>query len=126
MRPKSTPSVLRFLHPLTPSGYLSAPPKRAKRNVIQDLNTPSKSMRTSRRDFTIHEDDLAAALAKLSPSVEQHRKGRGPKRERCASYWDTDVLEPGNPAYPNREGSGPTDSQGKLLRDSKRATDETA
>jgi hypothetical protein len=27
----------------------------------------------------------------LSPNVELHRKGRSPKKERCASYWDDDL-----------------------------------
>lgn len=39
--------------------------------------------------FTIYEDD---DVAQLSPGVERHRKGRGPKRERCVSYWDEDVI----------------------------------
>ncbi len=30
----------------------------------------------------------------LSPNVEQHRKGRGPKRERSSTHWDTDILLP--------------------------------
>ena len=52
------------------------------------------------RDFTIHEDQLAEALAQLSPDVARHRKGRGPKRERCVSYWDEDILQPGSPCVP--------------------------
>lgn len=28
----------------------------------------------------------------LTPDVERYRKGRGPKRERCGSYWDEDIL----------------------------------
>lgn len=28
----------------------------------------------------------------LSPEVERFRKGKGPRRERCASYWDGDIV----------------------------------
>ncbi|MCJ1288236.1 hypothetical protein MMC26_007591 [Xylographa opegraphella] len=28
----------------------------------------------------------------LSPGVEKYRKGRAPRRERCASYWDSDMV----------------------------------
>lgn len=105
IRLKSTPSAARFLHPSTPRGFLSAPPKRPKLHAARQVGTLSTPIHSPARDFTIHGDDLAAALAKLSPSVEQHRKGRGPKRERCASYWDTDVLEPTSRAFPTCEDS---------------------
>ena len=40
--------------------------------------------------FDILEDEY---IAKLSPSVERFRKGRGRgKKERCGSYWDQDIL----------------------------------
>lgn len=29
----------------------------------------------------------------LSPDVQRYRKRRRPKRERCLSYWDTDIFE---------------------------------
>lgn len=29
----------------------------------------------------------------LSPDVQQYRKRRRPRRERCLSYWDTDIFE---------------------------------
>ncbi|MCJ1411959.1 hypothetical protein MMC19_006051 [Ptychographa xylographoides] len=28
----------------------------------------------------------------LSPGVERYRKGQGPRRERCTSYWDGDIV----------------------------------
>ena len=52
-------------------------------------------MPTAPSNFTIHENQLAEALAQLSPDVERHRKGRGLRRERCVSYWDEDILEAG-------------------------------
>lgn len=72
-------------------------------------------MPTARRDFTIHEDQVAGALAQLSPDVERHRKGRGPRRERCASYWDEDILRPGLQSVPMDVDGG-----GKMARKGKR------
>lgn len=34
-------------------------------------------------------------LVQLSPGVECYRKGRGPRRGRCGSYWDRDVIRVG-------------------------------
>ncbi|KAL9129618.1 MAG: hypothetical protein Q9217_001974 [Psora testacea] len=65
-----------------------------------DKTSPFATPRLITQDFTVHEDVLTSALAKLSPSVELHRKDRRPKRERCVSYWDEDVLGPESPAYP--------------------------
>lgn len=69
------------------------PPKRKKARVNEkpwgNLPTPC----VPGQDFTIHDDELAGALAKLSPQVERHRKGRGPKRERCKGYFDEDVVD---------------------------------
>lgn len=63
---------------------------------------------TSGPDFTIH-DELADALAELSPQVERHRKGRGPKRARCKDYFDDDVLEKGgnHGVFVERRGKKP-------------------
>lgn len=83
------PSATRFPHPCTPQGHLSLPPRR-KRARTEDTNP---------QDFTIREDELSHALANLSPSVERHRKGDRPRRERCHSYWDDDILEPGSPGH---------------------------
>ena len=50
----------------------------------------------------------------LSPEVEKHRKGKGPKRERCASYWDEDILrrEP-RTGTENETGSGTVEGDDK-------------
>ncbi len=81
--------ALHFAHPLTPKGHLNKPPKRKKARVsLEAKPDPSKSG----RDFTICENQVADALAQLSPDVELRRKGRRPKRERCVSYWDEDIL----------------------------------
>ena len=34
-------------------------------------------------------------MVQLSPDVECYRKGRGPRRDRCGSYWDMDVIRMG-------------------------------
>ena len=71
-------------------------------------------MPTPCRDFTIHEDQVAGALAQLSPDVERYRKGRGPRRERCVSYWDEDILRPGLQSVPmDVDGDGKMMGKGK-------------
>ena len=119
-------SAIKFAHPLTPGGWLSAPPKRKKPRINDQADTPSKPEKSNPQDFTIHDDDLAAALAKLSPSVERHRKGHGPKRERCASYWDTDVLDPDSPAYPaQKQDQEAALGEGKVLRSGRHVLGES-
>lgn len=105
--PNNTQSVLQhtkalhFAHPLTPQGSLSLPPKRKRARVDRiDSSKEEKEIPTPRRDFAIHEDQLAEALAQLSPDVERQRKGRGPKKERCMSYWDEDILHLGSQCIP--------------------------
>ena len=39
------------------------------------------------------ENECFERVKSLSPNVEVFRKGRGPRKERCGSYWDEDVLE---------------------------------
>jgi len=41
------------------------------------------------RTRSLHED---AETAPLTPEVEKHRKGMGPKKQRCASYYDRDII----------------------------------
>ena len=98
--------------PLTPQSHLSLPPKR-KRACVSGVVSSSSGIEisTARRDFTIHEDHISEALAQLSPDVERHRKGRGPKRERCTSYWDEDILHPGP-----IEGHGDGEKMGKAKK----------
>lgn len=93
----STPATLQATQPLTPQGHLSLPPRQRKRARIDGTAScaaarPETPTGPRRRDFTIHEERIAGALAQLSPDVERHRRGRGPRRERCVSYWDEDIL----------------------------------
>ena len=93
--------TLRFVRPLTPQGYLSLPPKRKRACVDRVASSRTeKETLTARKDFTIHEDQLAEALTQLSPDIERYRKGRGPRRARCMSYWDEDILQPGSQCVP--------------------------
>ena len=88
--------ALHSAHPLTPQGYLSIPPKRKRPRVDGIVSSKVKAeMQIASKDFSIHEDQLPEALAQLSPDVERHRKGRGPRKERCTSYWDEDILQIG-------------------------------
>lgn len=96
--PTGPNDVLHFAHPLTPRGHFNLPPRRKK--ACTGLN-PKQSTQPSGKDFTIHDDQLVEALANLSPDVERYRKGSRPKRERCMSYWDQDVLPADSPCSVN-------------------------
>lgn len=43
-------------------------------------------------------------LPDLSPHVERHRKGKGPKKDRCASYWDEDIWSGKDSPCTNAQG----------------------
>lgn len=100
--------ALRFPPLLTPQGDLSLPPNRKKTRVdTVAYSSATPKIPSARRDFTIHDDQVGEALAQLSPDVERYRKGRGPKRERCMSYWDEDMLPPGSRCVPTDvDGNG--------------------
>lgn len=78
----SARNPLHFDHLQTPQGQFNEPPKRKKARVCRDARPGPRKMG---RDFTIHDDQIADALAQLSPDVELRRKGRRPKRVRCLS-----------------------------------------
>ena len=106
-----------FAHPSLPKNHLSLPPRRKRARVDGIASSKGAAeLSTPRRDFTIHEDQVAGALAQLSPDVERHRKGRGPRRERCVSYWDEDILRPGLQSVPmDVDSDGETASKGKRV-----------
>ncbi|KAL9036519.1 MAG: hypothetical protein Q9180_004253 [Flavoplaca navasiana] len=89
----------RFPHPLTPSRHLNSPQKRTAHRLSQtedgSLANPTNEL------FDIYADESSDEMIELSPTVEKYRKGRRPKRERCISYWDHDVL----PAFRGRIGA---------------------
>ncbi len=111
--------ALHLAHPPTLQGHLNAPPKRKKaRGSLEAKPDPPKS----RRDFTICDDQVADALTQLSPDIELRRKGRRPKRERCTSYWDEDILQPESPGLPMNvdENAAPVRKGRKVLGESQR------
>ncbi|KAL8839599.1 MAG: hypothetical protein Q9170_001703 [Blastenia crenularia] len=76
-----------------PSGPCTEPPKRNSARISPCMLAISRTPPAgSDQQFMIYEDEASSSLAVLSPNVEQHRKGRAPKRERCANYWDKDIL----------------------------------
>ena len=98
--------ALRFAPRITPQGNLRVPPRRKRARVDKiDSSREKKELLSPRTNFTIREDQLTGALAQLSPDVERHRKGRGPKRERCVSYWDEDIIPPASPCVAVDVGS---------------------
>lgn len=93
--------VLHCAHLLTPQGHRNPSPQRKRARFKGYATSRAEAeVPTASNDFTIHEDQIAEALAQLSPDVERHRKGRGPKRERCLSYWDQDILQPSSQCMP--------------------------
>lgn len=75
--------------PLSPLKY---PPRRMKKAPAFN-HAASKVPSAPSTPFTIHEDDRGLEIKPLSPNVELFRKGRSPRRERCASYWDDDLCD---------------------------------
>lgn len=99
-----------------------------KRTRTADQSTSfAKPGTSTEKDFTIYEDQLAGALAELSPLVERHRKGRGPKRERCMSYFDEDVIEIGSPdkVAGNQESGGCKRKDRQVLGESENSAELT-
>ncbi|KAL9576583.1 MAG: hypothetical protein Q9212_006978 [Teloschistes hypoglaucus] len=93
--PKTTRTSLhtprRLPHPLTPHRLSINPSKRNLPTL-----SPHKPASPEKRNqhFDIYEDNESSDdLAELSPRVEQYRKGHRPRRDRCASYWDEDILK---------------------------------
>ncbi|KAL8695557.1 MAG: hypothetical protein Q9224_003357 [Gallowayella concinna] len=88
--PLSPCDPTRVPHPLTPRPGFNSPPKR---KILRLSPTKDGSPTTlNNQDFDIYEDESSEEMVNLSPIVEKYRKGRGPKRERCVSYWDEDIL----------------------------------
>ena len=97
----------RFVHPQSPQGHLSLQPKRKRARVDDSVINNYKAATKAGKDFTIHDDGLVQALADLSPLVERHRKGCGPKRERCRSYFDEDFVQDISPGtYGDKNSDG--------------------
>ena len=91
--PPELTGTRRFPQPLSTQGHLSLQPKRKRARLDYNVIENSEAASKAGKDFTIHDDELVQALAELSPLVERHRKGCGPKRERCRSYCDEDFVQ---------------------------------
>ncbi|MCJ1239153.1 hypothetical protein MMC14_007146 [Varicellaria rhodocarpa] len=75
----------------TPHPFFHLTPKRQKpRTSPSSLPPVPNNTPVDKSAFGIQEDD--DELVELSPVVECHRKGQGPKRGRCLSYYDWDIL----------------------------------
>ena len=85
-------------------GLLHLAPKRKKAKVTKASKQDHKEVSPS--NFTICEDETSDILAELSPVVERHRKGRRPKRGRCSSYYDQDILPQFSPLNDKAGGKG--------------------
>ena len=119
-----TAGAVQFAHPFTTQGHFSVPPKRKKARVNKEATSDMKPVSTSPKDFTIHDDQLVDALAELSPLVERHRKGKAPKRGRCVSYFDEDIIQVGFLEEHNgkENGGGVSSTSGKkVLGESKQS-----
>lgn len=70
--------------------------------------SPSKGSPPIGQDgsFEIYEDETCEEVLELSPSVQQYRRGRGPKRERCMSYWDNDIVPSAIAGTEKKRGEG--------------------
>ncbi|KAL8720961.1 MAG: hypothetical protein Q9225_002243 [Loekoesia sp. 1 TL-2023] len=97
---------VRFSHPRIPGGHLTEP---AKRKVTRLSLTKRELLADQGQQIVVSADDTSDQAVELSPCVERYRKGRGPKRERCASYWDTDVL----PELANTPGERAKEQNGR-------------
>ncbi|KAL9120645.1 MAG: hypothetical protein Q9187_002795 [Circinaria calcarea] len=114
--------------PCPPQGLLHLSPKRKKAKVAELIKQKHKVPGSS--SFTICEDESADVLAELSPVIERHRKGRGPKRGRCPSYYDQDILpqfSPSNDKGVKKDGKEEVKIRKgrKVLRDTKNSAELT-
>ena len=126
--PPSLTGTRRFDHPLSPQGHLSLQPKRKRARLDENVINNSRAASKAGKDFTIHDDKLVQALAELSPLVERHRKGCGPKRERCRSYFDEDFVQNISPgAYRDKKNVDGImlKNEAKVLCESKQSAELT-
>lgn len=118
----------RLVHPLSPQGRWNPPAKRKKTRLHDNGVNNSKAAPKAGKDFTIHDDELVQALAEISPLVERHRKGRGPKRGRCGSYFDEDFMRDVSPG-PHRDKTNNESivlkSETQVLSESKQSAELT-
>lgn len=86
--------------PRTPPGSLTQPPKRHKKASsngemagIDPMPTFPNQEHEPMTPPKLRLEEETMEMVQLSPEVEIGRKGRGrAKTERCASYWDEDIV----------------------------------
>ncbi|KAH0559299.1 hypothetical protein GP486_004182 [Trichoglossum hirsutum] len=77
---KFTPEPpFRLTHQATPRGYFLESPRRRKKTTKGAAVAPVPLPETEE-------------VVKLSPDVDPYRKANRPRRHRCASYYDEDIL----------------------------------
>ena len=106
-RESSTPgpkAASRFLQPSTPSILLSQPPRRKKRPNPRYSATDPRPRKPSRTESPFDLDPDDEGLVPLSPDVTPYRKCNRPKRTRCPSYFDADILDLPSQASTEDEG----------------------
>ena len=93
VNPISSFSPPRFSQ--TPSRFIPPLPKR--KTPMPRIGAPPPCLLTTptplEEQLKIQTDEEVVAVKPLSPDVQRYRKRRRPKRERCMSYWDTDIFE---------------------------------
>ncbi|KAI4088034.1 MAG: hypothetical protein LQ344_006349 [Seirophora lacunosa] len=100
---KSCQVPTAFSHRLTPREGFTDTPRRKKARISPSKGTPPVGQDGS---FEIYEDETCEEVVELSPSVQQYRRGRGPKRERCMSYWDNDIVPNAIAGTAKKSGEG--------------------
>ena len=120
--------AFRFHYPGTPRGLFYLAPKRKKFKV--DPKSPPSLVEANKTigtpsNFDIHEDEEDGILPELSPQVECQHKGRGPKRERCSSYFDQDILPTLTPSKTEPSLGPEADTSGDEFRKGKRVLGES-
>ncbi|KAK2773221.1 hypothetical protein FQN52_004693 [Onygenales sp. PD_12] len=103
----------RRISPTIPQGHFMLPPRRKKMKGSPSCKPPQTSLSYDlTQPFEVAEDEDAEipqgrpildaelqqqgtgeVIRELSPHVTRFRKGRGPKRPRCVSYYDKDLLQ---------------------------------
>ncbi|KAI9716113.1 MAG: hypothetical protein M1812_005540 [Candelaria pacifica] len=73
----------------TPRGLFMQSARRKRQKASANLRL-SQLPTTAETSFVIAEDDEPAVA--LSPDVEPYRKDNRPRRNRCASYFDEDII----------------------------------
>lgn len=87
-------NTTNHIEPDKPSNYFSLPPRRKKmRSSMNPMLPRPDSAYDTAQQFEIAEDEETEHdVVELSPHVIQYRKGKEPKRTRCASYYDKDIF----------------------------------